>query len=157
MSRSNVEVEYHDVVNIVSKCNLLLELHCPILKATLVDCDNIIELYMFRNLVWHQTPSTLRLILILFAKKLLVIKFAYFMFHLNISLQIYSPMIFLLFCFKIFRDSLNIHERSTSIARVYNNNNNNNNNIYNIYNIYKIIFYSCIHCEYFILAVFIIV
>ena len=49
--RSNVEVEYHDVVNIVSKCNLLLELHCPILKATLVDCDNIIELYMFRNLV----------------------------------------------------------------------------------------------------------
>lgn len=31
--------------------NLLLELHCPIHKATLVYYDNVSAIYLFRNLV----------------------------------------------------------------------------------------------------------
>lgn len=45
ISRSSAEVEYRDAVNVVfESCwlrNLLLELHCPVEKATLVYCDNI--------------------------------------------------------------------------------------------------------------------
>ena len=34
--------------------NLLLELHCPIRKATLVYCDNVSAIYLFENPVQHQ-------------------------------------------------------------------------------------------------------
>jgi len=34
--------------------NLLLELHCPIQKATLVYCDNVSAIYLADNPVQHQ-------------------------------------------------------------------------------------------------------
>ena len=34
--------------------NLLLELHCPIQKATLVYCDNVSTIYLFENPVQYQ-------------------------------------------------------------------------------------------------------
>ena len=58
LSRSSAEAEYRGVVNVVSEScwlrNLLLELHCPIQKATLVYCDNVSAIYLSRNPVQHQ-------------------------------------------------------------------------------------------------------
>ncbi|KAK4349711.1 hypothetical protein RND71_032466 [Anisodus tanguticus] len=58
LSRSSVEAEYRGVANVVSEscwlCNLLLELHCPIQKATLVYLDNISVVYLSGNQVQHQ-------------------------------------------------------------------------------------------------------
>lgn len=55
LSHSSARTEYRSVANIVSKScwlqNLLLELHCPIQKATLVYCDNISVIYLYDNLV----------------------------------------------------------------------------------------------------------
>ena len=34
--------------------NLLLELHCPVIKATIVYCDNVSAIYLSGNLVQHQ-------------------------------------------------------------------------------------------------------
>ena len=57
LSRSSVEAEYRGVANVVSECcwirNLLLELHCPIDKATLVYCDNVSAIYLSSNPVQH--------------------------------------------------------------------------------------------------------
>ncbi|KAK4350524.1 hypothetical protein RND71_029837 [Anisodus tanguticus] len=56
LSRSNAEAEYR--ANMVSEScwlrNLLLELHSPIQKATLVYYDNISVIYLFGNPVQHQ-------------------------------------------------------------------------------------------------------
>lgn len=45
LSRSSAEAEYRGVANVVSEScwlrNLLLELRCPLQKATLVYCDNV--------------------------------------------------------------------------------------------------------------------
>ncbi|XP_057532984.1 uncharacterized mitochondrial protein AtMg00810-like [Amaranthus tricolor] len=58
LSRSNAEAEYRGVDNVVSEScwirNLLLELHCPVRKATMVYCDNISAIYLFGNRVQHQ-------------------------------------------------------------------------------------------------------
>ncbi|KAK4340597.1 hypothetical protein RND71_039098 [Anisodus tanguticus] len=58
LSRSNVEVEYRGVANVVfESCllhNLLLELHCPIQKSTLVYWDNISAVYLSGNPIQHQ-------------------------------------------------------------------------------------------------------
>ena len=58
LSRSSVEAEYIGVANVVSKSyriqNLLLELHFPIPKATLVYCDNVSAIYLSGNPVQHQ-------------------------------------------------------------------------------------------------------
>ncbi|XP_060202579.1 uncharacterized mitochondrial protein AtMg00810-like [Lycium barbarum] len=58
MSRSSAEAEYRGVANVVfESCwlrNLLLELHCPIRKATLVYCDNVSAIYLSDNPVQHQ-------------------------------------------------------------------------------------------------------
>ncbi|KAK4348854.1 hypothetical protein RND71_031609 [Anisodus tanguticus] len=58
LSRSSTKVEYRGVFNVVSKScwirNLLLELHCPVQKATLVYCDNISAIYISGNPVQHQ-------------------------------------------------------------------------------------------------------
>ncbi|KAK4352439.1 hypothetical protein RND71_027957 [Anisodus tanguticus] len=56
--RSSAEAEYRGVANVISEScwlrNLLLELHCPIQKATLVYCDNVSVIYLFGNPVQHQ-------------------------------------------------------------------------------------------------------
>ena len=58
LSRSSAESEYRGVANVVSEScwlrNLLLELHCPIKKATLVYCDNVSAIYLSGNPVQHQ-------------------------------------------------------------------------------------------------------
>jgi len=57
LSRSSAEGEYCGAANVVSEScwlrNLLLELHCPIHKATLVYCDNVSAIYLFGNPVQH--------------------------------------------------------------------------------------------------------
>jgi len=58
LSKSSCEAEYRGVANVVSEScwlrNLLLELHCPLRKATLVYCDNVSAIYLSGNPVHHQ-------------------------------------------------------------------------------------------------------
>ena len=57
LSHSSAEAEYRAVANVVSEScwirNLLLELNCPIKKATLVYCDNVSAIYLSGNPVQH--------------------------------------------------------------------------------------------------------
>ncbi|XP_060170331.1 uncharacterized mitochondrial protein AtMg00810-like [Lycium barbarum] len=61
LSKSSAEAEYQGVANVVSEScwvrNLLLELHCPISKATLVYCDNVSAIYLSGNPVHHQRTN----------------------------------------------------------------------------------------------------
>ncbi|CAA7029694.1 unnamed protein product [Microthlaspi erraticum] len=58
VSRSSAEAEYKGVANAVAEAcwlrNLLLELHCPITKASVIYCDNISAVYLSSNPVKHQ-------------------------------------------------------------------------------------------------------
>ena len=58
LSKSSAEAEYRGVANVVSEScwirNLLLELHCPVKKATMVYCDNMSAIYLSANPVQHQ-------------------------------------------------------------------------------------------------------
>ena len=58
LSHSSAEAEYRVVANVVAETtwirNLVLELHCPLPKATIVYCDNISAVYMSHNPVQHQ-------------------------------------------------------------------------------------------------------
>jgi len=58
ISRSSAEAEYRAVDNAVAEATwlrqLLLELHTPLRRATLVYCDNISAVYMSSNPVQHQ-------------------------------------------------------------------------------------------------------
>ncbi|KAJ9541134.1 hypothetical protein OSB04_027640 [Centaurea solstitialis] len=58
ISRSSAEAEHRGVANTVAEAswlrNLLLELHVPISKATVVYCDNVYAIYLTQNPVQHQ-------------------------------------------------------------------------------------------------------
>ncbi|XP_071695864.1 uncharacterized protein [Rutidosis leptorrhynchoides] len=58
VSRSSAEAEYRGVANVVSEScwlqNVLLELRCPISKATIVFCDNVSAIFLSGNPVQHQ-------------------------------------------------------------------------------------------------------
>ncbi|XP_021757449.1 uncharacterized protein LOC110722489 [Chenopodium quinoa] len=58
VSKSSAEAEYRGVANVVAEScwlrNLLLELHCPITKATVVYYDNVSAVYLSGNPVQHQ-------------------------------------------------------------------------------------------------------
>jgi hypothetical protein len=58
VSRLSVEVEYRVVANgLVEACwlrQLLVELHSPLSRATLVYCDNVSVVYLSTNHVQHQ-------------------------------------------------------------------------------------------------------
>ena len=58
ISRSSAEAKYRGVVNAVAETtwlrNLLLELHVPLQKATIVYCDNVSAFYLSHNPVQHQ-------------------------------------------------------------------------------------------------------
>ncbi|KAK4370479.1 hypothetical protein RND71_009954 [Anisodus tanguticus] len=58
LSRSSAEAEYRGVANVVAEIcwlrNLLLELQCPLRKASIVYYDNISAIYMSHNPVQHQ-------------------------------------------------------------------------------------------------------
>ncbi|XP_021721680.1 uncharacterized protein LOC110689249 [Chenopodium quinoa] len=65
LSKSSAEAEYRGVANVVSEScwlrNLLLELHCPIKKATLVYCDNVSAIYLSGNPVHHQRTKPIEM------------------------------------------------------------------------------------------------
>ncbi|KAL9230762.1 hypothetical protein vseg_006073 [Gypsophila vaccaria] len=65
ISRSSAEAEYRGVANVVAEScwlrNFLLELHCPIRKATVVYCDNISAIYLSGNSVNHQRTKHIEL------------------------------------------------------------------------------------------------
>ncbi|GJZ09189.1 ribonuclease H-like domain-containing protein, partial [Tanacetum coccineum] len=58
LSRSSAKAEYQGVVNAVAETawlrNLLLELHSPLVTATLFYCDNVSAIYLTANPVQHQ-------------------------------------------------------------------------------------------------------
>ncbi|XP_071708181.1 uncharacterized mitochondrial protein AtMg00810-like [Rutidosis leptorrhynchoides] len=65
VSRSSAEAEYRGVANVVAEScwlrNLLLELACPITKATMVFCDNLSAIYLSGNPVQHQRTKHIEL------------------------------------------------------------------------------------------------
>jgi hypothetical protein len=65
VSRSSAEAEYRGVANAVAECswlrNLLGELCCKIVKATLVFCDNVSTVYMAKNPVHHKRTKHIEL------------------------------------------------------------------------------------------------
>ncbi|XP_022007369.1 uncharacterized mitochondrial protein AtMg00810-like [Helianthus annuus] len=65
ISRSSAEAEYRGVANVVADIcwlrNLLLELHQPLSRATLVYCDNVSAIYLSGNLVQHQRTKHIEL------------------------------------------------------------------------------------------------
>ena len=65
ISRSSAEAEYRGVANAVAETswlrNLLLELHVPTRKATVVYCDNISDVYLSDNPVQHQRTKHVEL------------------------------------------------------------------------------------------------
>ena len=65
LSRSSAEAEYRGVANVVSETcwlrNLLLELHCPLSKATIVYYDNVSAIYLSGNPVQHQRTKHVEL------------------------------------------------------------------------------------------------
>jgi hypothetical protein len=58
-------LEYRGLANLVSEAcwlrNLLLELHCPLKRATIVYCDNISAIYLSTNPVQHQRTKHVEL------------------------------------------------------------------------------------------------
>jgi hypothetical protein len=58
VSRSSAETEYRAVANGVAEAcwlrQLLVELHSPMPRVTLVYCDNVSAVYLFTNPVQHQ-------------------------------------------------------------------------------------------------------
>lgn len=65
VSRSSSEAEYKGVANVVAELcwirNLLLELDCPLSKASIVYCDNISSVYLTQNPVKHQRTKHIEL------------------------------------------------------------------------------------------------
>ncbi|KAM0049608.1 putative RNA-directed DNA polymerase [Helianthus debilis subsp. tardiflorus] len=65
VSHSSAEAEYRGVTNVVAELcsirNLLLELHRPLRKASVVYCDNISAIYLSGNLVQHQRAKHIEL------------------------------------------------------------------------------------------------
>ena len=65
LSCSSAEAEYRGVANVVSEScwlrNLLLELHCPIPKSTLVVCDNVSAIFLSGNPVQHQRTKHIQM------------------------------------------------------------------------------------------------
>ncbi|XP_035840343.1 uncharacterized mitochondrial protein AtMg00810-like [Helianthus annuus] len=65
VSRSSTETEYRGVANVVAELswlrNLLLDLHKPMRKASIVFCDNISAVYLSGNPVQHQRTKHIEL------------------------------------------------------------------------------------------------
>nr|GEU60934.1 hypothetical protein [Tanacetum cinerariifolium] len=65
LSRSSAEAEYKGVANVVAKIswlhNHIIELHTPLLSATLVYYDNVSAIYMTANPVQHQQTKHIKI------------------------------------------------------------------------------------------------
>jgi hypothetical protein len=123
LSRSSAEAEYRGVANVVSEScwlrNLLLELQCPITKATLVYCDNVSAVYLSGNPIQHQRTKHIEMDIHFVREK--VARGQIRVLHVPSRYQIAD--IFTkglpLQLFSDFRDSLNIHPPPVSTTGVY--------------------------------------
>lgn len=65
ISQSSAEAEYRGVANTLAETcwlrNLLLEMHIPMRKATLIFCDNVSSVYLSSNPVKHQRTKHVEL------------------------------------------------------------------------------------------------
>ena len=125
LSRSSAEADYRGVANVVSdSCwlrNLLLELHCPILQATLVYCDNVSAIYLFGNPVQHQRTKHIEMDIHFVREK--VARGEVRVLHVPSRYQIADIFTKGLPCvlFNDFRDSLSIRQPPASPAGVCKN------------------------------------
>ncbi|KAI3680090.1 hypothetical protein L2E82_50682 [Cichorium intybus] len=123
LSRSSAEAEYRGVANVVSETcwlrNLLLELHCPIKKATVVYCDNVSAIYLSGNPVQHQRTKHIEMDIHFVREK--VARGQVRVLHVPSRYQIADvftkglPRIL----FEDFRDSLSVREPPASTAGVF--------------------------------------
>jgi hypothetical protein len=123
LSRSSAEAEYRGVANVVSEScwlrNLLLELYCPIHKATMVYCDNVSAIYLSGNPVQHQRTKHIELDIHFVREK--VARGQVRVLHVPSRYQIADvftkglPLIL----FQDFRDSLSIRPPPASTAGEY--------------------------------------
>jgi len=123
LSRSSTKAEYRGVANVVSdSCwirNMLLELHCPIQKATLVYCDNVSVIYISDNPIQHQRTKHIELDIHFVCEK--VARGEVRVLHVSSRYQIADiftkelPRVL----FNDFRDSLSIREPPASTEGVY--------------------------------------
>jgi hypothetical protein len=122
LSRSSAEAEYRGVANVVSEScwlrNLLLELHCPIHKATMVYCDNVSAIYLSGNPVQHQRTKHVEMDIHFVREK--VARGQIRVLHVPSRYQIADiftkglPLIL----FQDFRDSLSVRQPPASTAGV---------------------------------------
>jgi hypothetical protein len=123
LSRSSAEAEYRGVANVVAEScwlrNLLLELQCPVTKATLVYCDNVSAVYLSGNPIQHQRTKHIEMDIHFVREK--VAKGQVRVLHVPSRYQIAD--IFTkglpLQLFDDFRDSLNIRQPPVSTTGVY--------------------------------------
>jgi len=123
LSRSSAEAEYRGVANVVSEScwfqNLLLELHCPATKASLVYCDNVSSTYLSFNLIQHQCTKHIEMDIHFVREKVACGQVR--VLHVPSRYQIAN--IFTkglpLQLFDDFRDSLNIRQSPVSTTGVY--------------------------------------
>ncbi|WJX17055.1 hypothetical protein P8452_07010 [Trifolium repens] len=123
LSRSSAEAEYRGVANVVSEScwlrNLLLELQCPVTKATLVYCDNVSAVYLSGNPIQHQRTKHIEMDIHFVREK--VARGQVRVMHVPSRYQIAD--IFTkglpLQLFDDFRDSLNIRQPPVSTTGVY--------------------------------------
>ncbi|GJU95049.1 NBS-containing resistance-like protein [Tanacetum coccineum] len=123
LSRSSAEAEYRGVANVVSaSCwlrNLVLELHYPIHKATIVYCDNISANFLSSDPIQHQRTEHIELDIHFVREK--VARCQVRVLHVPSHYQnadIFTkglPRIL----FDDFRDSINVRSPPTSTAGVY--------------------------------------
>ena len=123
LSRSSAEAEYRGVANVVAEScwlrNLLLELHCPIHKATMVYCDNVSAIYLSGNLVQHQRTKHIEMDIHFVREK--VARGHVRVLHIPSRYQIADiftkglPLIL----FQDFRDSLSVHQPPASTTGEY--------------------------------------
>ncbi|CAJ2648141.1 unnamed protein product [Trifolium pratense] len=122
LSQSSAEAEYRGVANVVSEScwirNLLLELHCPVRKATLVYCDNVSAIYLSGNPVQHQRTKHIEMDIHFVREK--VARGEVRVHHVPSRYQIADiftkglPLIL----FEDFRNSLSVRDPPVSTARV---------------------------------------
>ncbi|KAK6159284.1 hypothetical protein DH2020_006598 [Rehmannia glutinosa] len=122
LSRSSAEAEYRGVANVVSEScwlhNLLLELHCPINKATIVYCDNVSPIYLSGNPVQHQRTKHIEMDIHFVLEKVALGQVR--VLHVPSRYQIADIFTkgLLHILFEDFRDSLNVRQPPASTAGV---------------------------------------
>ncbi|KAI3747236.1 hypothetical protein L6452_09688 [Arctium lappa] len=99
LSRSSDEAEYRGVANVVVETcwlrNLLLELHIPLRRSTLVFCDNVSAVYLSAIRFSISRLNTLKWTFTSFMKRLLWVIFGYHISRQLTSTSTYSRRAFL--------------------------------------------------------------